>query len=87
MVIEFKGRLGTLDAWDARGTLGGRCSKERGREGDGRSRSRYKNLSITVIFSLRLSYPKFLAILYNYIKYIFKIVTTGHACHILKKFI
>ena len=40
-VIEFKGRLGTLETlgrwtlWDARGTLGGRRSKEQGRDGHG----------------------------------------------------
>ncbi len=57
--MDAKGRLGTVkDAlgrwtlWDARGTQGGRCSIERGRDGHatvtGRSRSRHKNVSITV---------------------------------------
>jgi hypothetical protein len=43
----------TLGPWDAGKTQGGRRSKERGWDGDGtetrRSRSRYKNVSITII--------------------------------------
>ena len=60
MVRDAEGRLGTVrDAkgrwtlWDARGTQGGRCSIERGRDGDatvtGRSRSRHKNVRIAVL--------------------------------------